>query len=77
MKKLLSLIIFLVPFLLFAGDWDGAEVVKKEVWKMSPLFFIIASLFIGIICKHFLKSSNSFYSHPFNYWFNSRSYSSF
>ena len=55
MKNLLALILFLVPFSLFAGDWDGAEVVKKEVWKMSPLFFIIASLFIGIICKHFLK----------------------
>ena len=55
MKNLLALILFLVPFSLFAGDWDGAEVIKKEVWKMSPLFFIIASLFIGIICKHFLK----------------------
>ena len=44
MKNLLALILFLVPFSLFAGDWDGAEVVKKEVWKMSPLFFIIASL---------------------------------
>ena len=55
MKNLLALILFLVPFSLIAGDWDGAEVVKKEVWKMSPLFFIIASLFIGIICKHFLK----------------------
>ena len=37
MKNLLALILFLVPFSLFAGDWDGAEVVKKEVWKMSPL----------------------------------------
>ena len=50
MKKTLALLLFLVPFFLFAGDWDGGEVVKKEVWKMSPLFFIIASLFIGIIC---------------------------
>ena len=55
MKKILALLFFLTPFLLFAGDWDGAEEVKKEVWKMSALFFIIISLFIGIICKHFLK----------------------
>ena len=55
MKKILSLLLFLAPFLIFAGDWDGAEIVEKQVWKMSPLFFIIASLFIGILCKHFLK----------------------
>ena len=55
MKKILALLLFLSPFLIFAGNWDGAEEVKKEVWKMSALFFIIASLFIGIICKHFLK----------------------
>ena len=55
MKKILSLLLFLAPFLIFAGDWDGAEIVEKQVWKMSPLFFIIASLFIGILSKHFLK----------------------
>jgi len=55
MKKILALLLFLAPFFLFAGDWDGAEIVDEQVWKMSPLFFIIASLFIGILCKHFLK----------------------
>ena len=28
MKNLLALILFLVPFSLFAGDWDGAEAVS-------------------------------------------------
>ena len=55
MKNILALLFILAPFLLFAGDWDGGESVQMQVWKMSPLFFIIGSLFIGILSKHFLK----------------------
>ena len=55
MKNILALLFILAPFLSFAGDWDGGESVQMQVWKMSPLFFIIGSLFIGILSKHFLK----------------------
>ena len=58
MKKILSVFLFLCPILLFASDWPGTEMpneVTSNKLDMSPLLFIIVSLFIGILTKQFLK----------------------
>ena len=58
MKSLLSIILLICPFLLFASDWPGTELpneVADNKLDMSPLLFIIVSLFIGILTKQFLK----------------------
>ena len=58
MKTILSIILLICPFLLFASDWPGTEIpneVANNKLDMSPLLFIIVSLFIGILTKQFLK----------------------
>tara|TARA_B110000858_G_scaffold15268_1_gene15411 strand:+ start:2605 stop:2937 length:333 start_codon:yes stop_codon:yes gene_type:complete len=56
MKNILTTIFIFSPFLFFAGEWSGEEIIEKQQpLDMSPLFFIIASLFIGIFTKKFLK----------------------
>ena len=56
MKNILTTIFIFSPFLFFAGEWSGDEIIEKQQpLDMSPLFFIIASLFIGIFTKKFLK----------------------
>ena len=54
MNKILSLFLIFCPFLIFAGDWSGEEITNNKL-DMSPLLFIIVSLFIGILTKKFLK----------------------
>ena len=58
MRSLISIILLICPFLLFASDWPGTEMpneVADNKLDMSPLLFIIVSLFIGILTKQFLK----------------------
>ena len=58
MKSVLSIILLICPLILFAGDWPGTELpneVANNKLDMSPLLFIIVSLFIGILTKQFLK----------------------
>ena len=56
MKNILTTIFIFSPLLFFAGEWSGEEIIEKQQpLDMSPLFFIIASLFIGIFTKKFLK----------------------
>ena len=54
MKRFLSLLLILCPFLIFAGDWSDEELTSNKL-EMYPLLFIIASLFIGILTKKFLR----------------------
>ena len=49
MKKLLLSVLLLSPTVLFAGD-------SSSGMDMSPLLFIILSLFIGINTKRFLRN---------------------
>ena len=58
MKSLLSIILVICPFLLFASDWPGTEVpneLANNKLDMSPLLFIIVSLFIGILTQTVFK----------------------
>jgi len=55
MKILITLFTLLFPFLLFAGAAQSGENVDNNAMDMSPLFFIIIALFIGINTKRFLR----------------------
>ena len=55
MKNLLSLILVFFPFILFAASNQPVEELEHQPMDMSPLFFIIISLFIGINAKRFLR----------------------
>ena len=55
MKNLLSLILVFCPFILLASGNQPIEELEHQPMDMSPLFFIIISLFIGINSKRFLR----------------------
>ena len=55
MKNLLSLTLVFFPFILFASSNQPIEELEHQPMDMSPLFFIIISLFIGINAKRFLR----------------------
>ena len=55
MKNLLSLTLVFFPFILFAASNQPVEELEHQPMDMSPLFFIIISLFIGINAKRFLR----------------------
>ena len=55
MKILITLFTLLFPFLLYAGAAQSGENADNNAMHMSPLFFIIIALFIGINTKRFLR----------------------
>ena len=55
MKSLLFLILSFCPVLLLAASTDNLSELEHQPMDMSPLFFIIISLFIGINTKRFLR----------------------
>ena len=54
MRHILALILVLSPLLLLAAGDQSAE-LKHNPMDMSPLFFIIIALFIGINTRRFLR----------------------
>ena len=54
MKALIFTLFVFIPSFFFAVD-DSPEVIVHQSMDMSPLFFIIMALFIGINTKRFLR----------------------
>ena len=54
MKNLIFTLFTIVPTLAFAGDGLSEDITHQSM-DMSPLFFIIIALFIGINTKRFLR----------------------
>lgn len=55
MYRFFSIILCLLPFLLFGQQDQVPDVNEQGPMDMSPLFFLILSLFIGINIKRFLR----------------------
>ena len=77
MKSVLSIILVICPFLLFASDWPGTEVpneVANNKLDMSPLLFIIVFIHWYFNQTVFKKVTHSIYCFIINNWFSIRSY---